>query len=150
MFDRIHVITGITKPLFAAIITEMYELTEPILILGHGQLYEESSKYQCCRIPPKFWLDKKYVSVDCDPEVRPTFVANLCKSPWIFATDQSFGTIIDASGTAIWRLCDECYPDDFIQEVLRILKKDGKFYGFPLTDKPSKERQLWLEETYKK
>ncbi len=122
------------------------EPMQPILVLGHGQVYQEKNKFTGCWLAPRHWLSLAHLSVDRNPAVKPNLVYDLQCYPWTFASDASFGTVIDATGTTFFHMLTPLiiggplpkwgYDREFIDEVQRVLKPGGTFYGARVISKP--------------
>jgi hypothetical protein len=117
------------------------------LVLGHSKYYNIND-IRCSPIPLSQWIYDEYITVDIDKNIKPDIVYNLKNIPWIFAEDNSFDRIIDATGIEINTLCSKIdvenlykfeksdigkvyysYSPEMKNEILRVLKKNGTFYG---------------------
>lgn len=110
--------------------------TKNTLVLGHGKYYNRNS-IRCSPIPLEDWIDTRYTSVDCDPEVEPDIVFPLQLDKWTFAKDSEYDRIIDTTGIGLFTMTYK--RDCFWQEISRILKPGGTFYGVrgnTITKKP--------------
>ncbi len=111
------------------------------LVLGHGKFYLSDEDYdrlpkskkdqhatiRCSPIKIEDWYTQPYICVDIDTYIRPDIVYDLRRRPWVFAENESFDRVIDTCGIAFVRF--NFYDKWFLDEVLRILKPGGIFYG---------------------
>ena len=99
------------------------------LILGHGELYIQTRKIHNSPIYPQLWLTKPYTSVDKKAAVLPDIVYDLKHTPWVFAANNTYTTIIDKTGTGLMNEGGKTYSEKILDEVWRVLKVGGIFYG---------------------
>jgi hypothetical protein len=109
------------------------------LVLGHSKYYNIND-IRCSPIPLSQWI--------IDENIKPDIVYDLKNTPWKFAEDNSFDRIIDATGIEINTLCSKIdvenlykfeksdigkvyysYSPEMKNEILRVLKENGTFYG---------------------
>lgn len=97
------------------------------LVLGHGRLY--GNDVRCSPIPLVDWINDDYLSVDMDAESQPDIVYDLSVVPWTFAQEGEYDRIIDTTGGYIQDITRRGRGRLPMEEVTRILKKGGIFYG---------------------
>ena len=96
------------------------------LVLGHGSYYVTTSDVRCSPIPLEKWINDEHVSVDICEDVNPDIIYDLREDIWTFAENNQYDRIIDTTGLGlIHRYKDK----SFINEINRILRPNGVFYG---------------------
>jgi hypothetical protein len=131
------------------------------LVLGHGKRYTprerdiSKEKYdalpyknplmeiRCSPLDVNKWYFDEHTSVDIEPEVIPDIVYDLRKRPWSFAESDSYDRVIDTCGIAFFSPGRK-YNEQFMEEVTRVLKHGGLFYGRDGTYRVDKEAESKL------
>ena len=96
-----------------------------ILVLGHGRSYKKDD-IRCSPIPVDDWYHEDFVCIDFDPDINADIVYDLRKLPWSCIPRNSYSVIIDTCGVVFKILYKK---ERFLNEINRILKPNGIFYG---------------------
>ena len=97
-----------------------------VLVLGHGRwLWNYNHLPRCCCCSKEHWdkIKEYVICIDNDIRVEPDILMDITK-PWVQIESESIDEIIFAGGL----LCDFLKQNTY-DEILRVLKNDGIYYG---------------------
>lgn len=103
-------------------------MTLNTLLIGHGLVYDEYGSYNNFPIDPNIIKNTSYVSIDKDMSVKPDIVCDFLDYSSPLPSDH-FHIILDVTGYALCRKYIRTMDIDFKQEIDRLLKSGGRFYG---------------------